>query len=67
MHAQHVRYIAETATADSTPARNAEGLAWPAGGYADPESCEQGAYLFQPFGDESAYYVDPGELEQVEP
>lgn len=35
------------------------GAAWPADGHDDPESCQYEAYLFQPDGDENAYYVDP--------
>lgn len=41
------------------PPPGTHGVAWPAGGFNDPESCEQGAYLFQPDGEERAYYCDP--------
>lgn len=42
-----------------TPEPGSSGVAWPAFGFDDPESAEQGAYLFQADGDENAYYVDP--------
>lgn len=41
------------------PPSGSQGFAWPAGGFDDPESAEHGAYLFQPDGDDSAYYCDP--------
>jgi hypothetical protein len=41
------------------PRKGAMGEAFPASGHDDPESCEQGAYLFQPDGEKDAYYVDP--------
>jgi hypothetical protein len=41
------------------PARGVTGIAFAAGGFSDPESAEFGAYLFQPDGDENAYYCDP--------
>lgn len=43
----------------AVPAPGSQGEAWPAPGHDDPESCQYGAYMFQPDGDEHAYYVDP--------
>ncbi len=49
----------------SEPSFGAIGSAWPASGYDDPESAEQGAYLFQPDGDENAYYCAESDLERA--
>lgn len=43
----------------SFPAGGSKGIAFAAGGFDDPDSAECGAYLFQPDGDENAYYCDP--------
>lgn len=43
----------------SYPPNGSKGIAFAAGGFDDPESAECGAYLFQPDGDENAYYCDP--------
>ncbi len=47
------------------PAPDSTGKAWPACGSADPFSAEYGAWLFQPDGDENAYYVAEHELEFI--
>lgn len=44
------------------PRAGSKGLAWPAGGCADPTSAEYGAWLFQPAGDANAYYVPENDL-----
>jgi hypothetical protein len=41
------------------PAPNSRGNAAPASGCHIEGSAEEGAWIFQPDGDESAYYVDP--------
>lgn len=41
------------------PSPGSVGEAWPAEGCDDPESCQYGAWLFQPDGDQDAYYIDP--------
>lgn len=41
------------------PTTGSKGIAYAAHGFDDPESAEYGAYLFQPDGDENAYYCDP--------
>lgn len=35
------------------------GIAWGATGFDDPASAECGAFLFQPDGEQIAYYCDP--------
>lgn len=52
---QRAKYIGDC----QVPAPGSVGTCCPASGHDDPESCEEGAYLFQPDGDENAYYVDP--------
>jgi hypothetical protein len=54
--ANRYRYVARDV---QEPAYGVVGEAWPASGYSDPNSCEYGAYLFQPDGCENAYYCDP--------
>lgn len=46
------------ATDTDWPALGTLGIAQPANGYDDPESAEQGAYLFVPDGEEDAAYCD---------
>ena len=41
------------------PAPGSQGEASPAPGHDDPESCQYGAWMFQPDGEDGAYYVDP--------
>lgn len=55
-NARRARWITDGLQA---PRFGALGVAVPAGGYSDPDSCEQGAYLFIEDGQEDAAYCDP--------
>ena len=44
------------------PPNGTRGTAFPASGHTDPESCEFGAWLFQPDGEENAYYCSESDF-----
>jgi hypothetical protein len=57
MNSIRAQFITPNSTA---PLTGSYGDAWPCNGHDDPESAGQGAYGFQPDGEEEgAYYVDP--------
>lgn len=57
----------QTREVNCTPHDGQRGLAWRASGHYDPESVEFEAWLFQPKGDDNAYYCTSFELDFDKP